>query len=240
MTDHELPSEDFGLEDEFDFDEEEYGDDDGEERLDLESMDVYQLLEVAVDSDTENDDRIVAVEKLIKLGSSSAAAIQWLMHSRHLHRLEGFDHRSEVNDLVTGLSLSAEDRTAGLKVIIEDTRLSDVDRASAFAKSLGDGPGRAARYGSLKPLIPTRNLIFGLEEMMSEGDSLPAIDVIREIAADRSLMGKERVRAVTALTDDGDCRDVAVELFQELLQDPALVDAAARKDAEEWVNVLGE
>ncbi|GIH73353.1 hypothetical protein [Sphaerimonospora thailandensis] len=239
MTTQELPSEGFGLDDEFD-EEEEYEDDDDEERLDLEGMDIHQLLEVAADPDAENDDRIMAIEKLVELGSSSAAAIQWLMHSRHLHRLEGFDHRSEVNDLVTGLSVSAEDRTAGLKIIIENTRLSDVDRASAFAKSLGDGPGRAARYGSHKPLIPTRNLIFGLEDMMSEGDPLPVIDVIREIASDRSLTDKERVRAVTALTDDDNCRDVAVELFQELLQDPTLVDAAARKDAEEWVNALGE
>ncbi|MEU8197929.1 hypothetical protein AB0C10_29535 [Microbispora amethystogenes] len=234
----QLPSsDDSSLDDEFD--EEEYKDDYDEERLDVESMDIYQLLEVAVDLDTEDADRIVVIEKLIELGSSSAAAIQWLMHSRYLRHLHGL-HQSEVNDLLTGLPVNAEDQVAGLQIVMENTRLSDIDRAWAFAKSLDDGPERAASYRQHMPLIPFQNLIFGLEEMITDGDSLLAVNAVREIAADRSLTNKERVRSATVLTDDANFREDAVNVLRELLQDPTLVDPAARKDAEEWVNVLDD
>lgn len=191
---------------------------------------VPHLLELSINLDVEESDRLTIIQSLTQSSPTDAAAIQWLIFETCDYTLD-YGYRVEAIPLVTGLPLTTDDRVAGLRLIATTPQLPDEHRVAACADLTEYD--RDAAYALLRTLMPIKSVMMHLSSDRQGGYEF---GILRRLALDPGLSTADRFDAADHI--ELCYPDEARAVYRELSQCPSF-NAAQRAKAAAAAQALG-
>ncbi|OKJ97542.1 hypothetical protein [Amycolatopsis sp. CB00013] len=196
------------------------------------------LLALSIDLDVDDEDRLNALTRLLKMDSSTAAAASWLMWETEWGHLQG-DYKGEAASIVPGYRDVADSLAAGLALIVTNPYLDDLYRIWAGAYRVIEWTKDS--FAELRALFSDTALLAGLGGVARLGGQASGGVLIGQtslgwIVGDSTLPSAMRFQAadwthIAGGDDDG------ADSFEKLVMDPTLEQGYRLRAAEELASI---
>ncbi|MDQ3578566.1 MAG: hypothetical protein M3443_13420 [Actinomycetota bacterium] len=198
------------------------------------------LLALSIDLDADEEDRLSAVRRLVRMDASAVAAVSWLMWQTEWGHLEGM-FKGEAASIVSGYNDVEEDLAAGLALIVANPYLADLYRIWAGAHRVIEWTRDS--FAELRALFSDTAILVGLDEVArrsghASGGVLVGNTSLGWIVDDSTLPTAMRFGAADrrhiASRNDG------ADAFEKLATDPTLDQGHRFRAAKELASIAPE
>ncbi|MFD2472656.1 hypothetical protein [Amycolatopsis silviterrae] len=193
------------------------------------------LLALSIDLDVDEEDRLSALQRLVRMDPPAVAAASWLMQQTDWGQLEGV-YKGEAASIASGVI--EEDLAAGLALIVANPHLDDLYRIWAGAHRVIEWTNDS--FAELRTLFSDTAILVRLDEVAKLGgqDSRGVLighTALEWIVDDSTLPAAMRFRAADRRHIDD--KRAGADAFEKLATDSTLDQDHRLRAAKELASI---